>query len=112
MNWPIGCGRNFRGVFDRRTRHVIAFDGEGRGNSSKKVQEIEAELGDSALDDLIGEDNHSNLMDDIELLDGAGDGGRTQRQAFAGILRFGPNKLRCGAVFERIPRVGAHAARL
>ena len=29
MNWPIGCGRNFRGVFDRRTRHVIAFDGGG-----------------------------------------------------------------------------------
>ena len=44
MNWPIGCGHNFRGVFDRRTRQVIAFDGDGRGNSAKKVQEIEAEL--------------------------------------------------------------------
>ena len=73
MNWPIGSGRNFRGVFDRQTRHVLAFEGEGRGNYTKKVAEIEAELGDSALDELIGENNHENLMGDIELLDGAGD---------------------------------------
>ena len=73
MNWPIGSGRNFRGVFDRQTRRVLAFEGEGRGNSTKKVAEIEAELGDSALDELIGENNHENLMGDIELLDGAGD---------------------------------------
>ena len=73
MNWPIGSGRNFRGVFDRQTRHVLAFEGEGRGNSTKKVAEIEAELGDNALDELIGENNHESLMGDIELLDGAGD---------------------------------------
>ena len=73
MNWPIGSGRNFRGVFDRQTRHVLAFEGEGRGNSTKKVAEIEAELGDNALDELIGKNNHENLMGDIELLDGAGD---------------------------------------
>ena len=73
MNWPIGNGRTFRGVFDRQTRNVIAFDGEGRGNSTKKVAEIEAELGDAALDEPIGSDNHQNLMDDIELLDGAAD---------------------------------------
>ena len=54
MNWPIGSGRNFRGV-------------------TKKVAEVEAELGDPAMDELIGEENHKNLMDDIELLDGAGD---------------------------------------
>ena len=73
MNWPIGCGQNFRGVFDRQSRRVIAFEGSGRGNSTKKVAEIEAELGDPSLDELIGEENHKNLMDDVELLDGAGD---------------------------------------
>ncbi len=25
MNWPIGCGKEFRGVFDRDSRHVLAF---------------------------------------------------------------------------------------
>ena len=73
MNWPIGSGRNFRGVFDRASRHVIAFEGDGRANASKKVDEIEAALGDPALDELIGTENHRSLMDDIELLDGAAD---------------------------------------
>ncbi len=73
MNWPIGCGQNFRGVFDRQSRRVIAFEGTGRGNSTKKVAEIEVELGDAKMDELIGEANHKNLMDDVELLDGAGD---------------------------------------
>ena len=73
MNWPIGSGRNFRGVFDRQARRVLAFEGDGHANATKKVKEIEAELGDPAMDELIGEENHKNLMDDIELLDGAGD---------------------------------------
>ena len=73
MNWPIGSGRNFRGVFDRQTRRVIAFEGDGHANATKKVAAAEVELGDPAMDELIGEDNHKNLMDDIELLDGAGD---------------------------------------
>ena len=73
MNWPIGNGRTFRGVFDRQARRVIAFEGDGRANATKKVGEVEAELGDAALDGLIGEENHRNLMDDIELLDGAAD---------------------------------------
>ena len=73
MNWPIGCGQNFRGVFDRQARRVIAFEGDGHANATKKVAEIEAELGAPELGELIGEANHENLMDDIELLDGAGD---------------------------------------
>ena len=71
MNWPIGNGRDFRGVFDRASRHVLAFEGDGRANGTKKVEEVEATLGDAALNELIGENNHKNLMDDIELLDGA-----------------------------------------
>jgi len=73
LTGPIGGGRNFRGVFDRQTRHVIAFEGDGHANATKKVAEVEAELGDPSMDELIGEENHKNLMDDIELLDGAGD---------------------------------------
>ena len=73
MNWPIGSGRNFRGVFDRQTRHVLAFEGAGNANATKKVAEIEVELGDPKMDELIGAENHQTLTDDIELLDGAGD---------------------------------------
>ena len=71
MNWPIGNGHTFRGVFDRNARRVLAFEGDGHANAAKKVAEVEAELGDPALDELIGAENHATLMDDIELLDGA-----------------------------------------
>ena len=71
MNWPIGSGRGFRGVFDRASRRVLAFEGDGRANATKRVDEVEAELGDPSLDALIGEENHRSLVDDIELLDGA-----------------------------------------
>ena len=71
MNWPIGCGKGFKGVFDRASRRVLAFEGDGRANGVRMVDEIQAGLGDAALDELIGTENHQRLADDIELLDGA-----------------------------------------
>ena len=71
MNWPIGSGKRFKGVFDRGSRRVLAFEGDGRANGVKMVDEISAELGDPAMDELIGAENHRQLADDIELLDGA-----------------------------------------
>ena len=53
MNWPIGCGKEFKGVFDRNARKVLAFSSDGRANGVKKVSETEAELGDPALDELL-----------------------------------------------------------
>ena len=71
MNWPIGSGKGFKGVFDRGSRRVLAFEGDGRANGVRKVAETEATLGDAGLDELIGAENHRQLADDIELLDGA-----------------------------------------
>ena len=71
MNWPISCGKDFRGVYDRNAGRVLAFESDGRANGVKMVEEVEAELGDARLDDLIGTANHEKLAEDIELLDGA-----------------------------------------
>ena len=71
MNWPIGCGKEFKGVFDRNTRKVLAFSSDGRANGVKKVEETEAELGDAALDEMLTPYLHQQLVDEIELLDGA-----------------------------------------
>ena len=49
MNWPIGNGRDFRGVFDREARQIIAFQGKGTANGTQKVDTIEAQLGDDIL---------------------------------------------------------------
>ena len=71
MNWPIGCGKDFKGVYDRASRKILAFESDGRANGVKKVEEVQAELGSPELNDLIGPYLHQQLSDDIELLDGA-----------------------------------------
>ena len=71
MNWPIGCGKDFKGVFDRQARKVLAFSSDGRANGVKKVDEIQLELGDAGLDELLTPYLHRQLVDEIELLDGA-----------------------------------------
>lgn len=71
INWPIGSGKNFKGVYDRNTKKISRFF--AANNGQKEVAAVEALLGDSGLDDLIGKENHDTLVEEIELLDGASD---------------------------------------
>ena len=68
VNWPIGCGKDFRGVFDLETRHILSFEATGGQHT---VSQTEVTPDDPALAELIGRDNHAQLAEDIELLDGA-----------------------------------------
>lgn len=68
VNWPIGSGKEFKGVYDRDKKHIISFEASG---GQHQVAATEVDLSDPSLDSLIGEDPHSTLCDDIELLDGA-----------------------------------------
>jgi len=71
MNWPIGCGHDFKGVYDRERREILAFNEFHRGQS--KIRAIECTLDETEkLDGLIGHRLRETLTDDIELLDGAG----------------------------------------
>ena len=70
VNWPIGCGHDFKGVFDRDRREILAFQEFHRGQN--KISAIECELTDTErLDELIGHLMREKLVEDIELLDGA-----------------------------------------
>ncbi|MDD3428987.1 MAG: peptide chain release factor 3 [Oscillospiraceae bacterium] len=71
MNWPIGCGKEFKGVYDREKKEIIAFQAGERANGQKEVASIAAHLGDANLDQLITPHLHQQLAEDIELLDGA-----------------------------------------
>ena len=71
MNWPIGCGQDFKGVYDREKREILAFTEFHRGQNRIKAVECTLEDGDK-LDELIGAKLRAVLSDDIELLDGAG----------------------------------------
>ncbi len=68
VNWPIGSGKEFKGVYDRDKKHIISFEASG---GQHQVAATEVDLSDPSLDSLIGEDLHSTLCDDIELLDDA-----------------------------------------
>ncbi len=70
MNWPIGCGVNFKGVYDRGEHHILTFS-EFHGGRNR-LEAIECDITDTArLDELIGEYSRAELVDQIELLDGA-----------------------------------------
>ncbi len=71
MNWPIGCGRDFKGVYDREKREILAFSEFHRGQS--RIRAVECRMDETEkLDELIGRKLREQLADDIELLDGAG----------------------------------------
>ena len=67
-NWPMGSGREFQGVYDRRSSQLIFFSGVSGKNRADKM---EIDLYDPQVADLIGERRHQQLIDDVELL-GAG----------------------------------------
>jgi peptide chain release factor 3 len=71
MNWPIGTGADFKGVYDREKKVIQAFDGGKHGQL--QVESVEGSIEDSVFNDLLGESLHKKLIDDIELLDIAGD---------------------------------------
>jgi peptide chain release factor 3 len=72
LNWPIGMGPGFRGVYDRRTKRLHLFDASGR-HGEVQVESREADVNDPALRDAIGPDAHRRLVEENEMLDMAGD---------------------------------------
>ncbi|WP_312650833.1 peptide chain release factor 3 [Proteiniclasticum sp.] len=71
MNWPIGSGKDFRGVYERETSSIQVFSSEGKHGQST-VNSVKGSVNDPVFVDLIGESFHNQLKDDIELLDMAG----------------------------------------
>ena len=69
INWPIGSGKDFKGVYDRNTKKVMTFSDTLKG--TKEGEQKEIDIDDPALKEELGEDYWSQLMDEIELLDGA-----------------------------------------
>ncbi|MCR5538739.1 MAG: peptide chain release factor 3 [Lachnospiraceae bacterium] len=71
VNWPIGCGREFKGVYDRASESIMSF--EAAMNGQKEVAEHRIPVDDSgAAESLIGSAFYEQLLEDRELLDGAG----------------------------------------
>lgn len=67
MNWPIGSGKEFKGVYERDHRRIIAFHGGDHGMQAAKI--TEGSLEDDTFIDVIGDHFFEKLREDSELLD-------------------------------------------
>jgi peptide chain release factor 3 len=72
MNWPIGMGPEFRGVYDRQTKVVHVFSSEGRHGESA-VGEKTVALDSPEISKVLTERELEQLHEDIQLLDIGGD---------------------------------------
>ncbi len=70
MNWPIGDGQQFRGVFDRHERGIYLYERVER--NEKIAPETFIKLSDVHAGKYINEAEYKKLEDDVELLDGLG----------------------------------------
>ena len=66
MNWPIGSGKDFQGVYDREKAELLFFSGI---SGKKRADKLEIDLYDPQVAQLLdSEEKHRQLIDDVELL--------------------------------------------
>lgn len=70
MNWPLGTGFEFRGVFDRLSREVHLFEYTSGGAYRVPVQI--GSLSDPLITERLDADEHRLLLEEIGMLDHAG----------------------------------------
>lgn len=72
INWPLGNGETFRGVYDRETKELHTFERTEHG--AKRAPVAVADVHDERIRALVDEGTYREFLDGIELLDGAGAG--------------------------------------
>ena len=72
MNWPIGVDGDFKGVFDRGQSKIELFESGGSHGQSIVAAES-GDVQDPRFRALLGEHLYKQLVDDISLLDIAGE---------------------------------------
>ena len=66
MNWPIGSGKDFQGVYDREKSRLLFFSGV---NGKSRAEKQSVDLYDPQVAVLLdSEAKHQQLIDDVELL--------------------------------------------
>ena len=94
INWPIGSGKAFQGVYERKTKTVELFSDTQKGTRVGEVQRIAAS--DGQLEQVIGDRAKEKLEEEIGRdRPGAGIEART----LPGIFRLRPDQFRGGDFF-------------
>ena len=71
VNWPIGIHGDFKGVYHRDTRLIELYSGGDHGQGQVNVETVS--IDDPDCPAKIGQTYYDKLVEDIELLDVAGD---------------------------------------
>ncbi|MDF2924099.1 MAG: PrfC [Paenibacillaceae bacterium] len=73
MNWPIGSGKQFRGVFDREKTRLELFQGDDYEHHNISVKDVSG-YDDPLVKEAAGVDYlYNQLVEQLELLEVAGD---------------------------------------
>ena len=67
INWPIGSGKEFKGVYDRESQKIHVFSDTEKG--TKEGEDLVLSMDEA--DGVLLEGQRETLMDEIDLLDGA-----------------------------------------
>ena len=70
VNWPIGSGKDFRGIYDRTSKNIIQYADTLKGTKEGTETDIPMSDKDAVIAN-IGEDAYEKLTEETELLDGA-----------------------------------------
>ncbi|HEY9761590.1 MAG TPA: peptide chain release factor 3 [Trichocoleus sp.] len=70
VNWPIGMGDRFKGVFDRRKRQIHLFERTAHGSREAKATVID--LGDPRIEELIDQDLYYQFKEELEVIEEIG----------------------------------------
>lgn len=70
VNWPIGSGKNFKGVYNRKMKDVTLFSHTDKG--TREGDTIQMGIEDDRIKEFISQEQLEQLMDEMELFDGAG----------------------------------------
>ena len=72
INWPIGSGKAFKGVYDRESKIVSTFQAISSGGAKSAI-ETDLSIDDAELRNIVDDMQYEKLTEEIELLDGASD---------------------------------------
>jgi len=70
VNWPIGSGKKFRGVYDLEKRELLAFSDTEKGTKEGKTEEI-ADM--DAIRAYVGDEAADQLEEELDLLSAGAD---------------------------------------
>jgi len=71
MNWPLGSGIDFKGVYDRRNKQIHLFE-RTTGNAFKAPVSIH-NITDPFVKEKLSEENYEQVTEELEMLEHAGE---------------------------------------